>query len=271
MATKRRTVALILPAMIAAIAASYSPGDTDAAIVIRQNAATPAASVSATASALAGLHLKVAPTGNEARYRIREQLVRVDLPGEAVGKTTEITGGIGVGPDGRIIPEESKFVVNVGPLKSDRDMRDGYVRRRVLETDQYPTVEFTPTGFRGLPKSLPTTGSHTFDVIGSLTVHGVTKRTTWRVTAEAKNGQVTGSASTLFTFSDFNIQQPRVPVLLSVEDTIRLEYDFTLCREELREQRTEKLAAEAQRRRASLLKGGTHLGERAQRGASCSP
>jgi polyisoprenoid-binding protein YceI len=229
MYTKRRAVALIVPALMAAIAARCSPGDTDAATVIRPSAATSAdASVSATAPALAGLHLTVAPTGNEARYRIREQLVRVDLPGEAIGKTTEITGGIGIGPDGRIIPAESKFVVNVGPLKSDRDMRDGYVRRRVLETDQYPTVEFTPTGFSGLPKALPTDGSHTFDVIGNLTVHGVTKPTTWRVKAEAKNGRVTGNASTLFTFSDFNLPQPRVPVLLSVEDTIRLEYDFSL-------------------------------------------
>jgi polyisoprenoid-binding protein YceI len=119
-------------------------------------------------------------------------------------------------------------VVNVASLKSDRDRRDGYVRGRVLETDQYPTVEFTPTGFRGLPKTLPTSGSHKFDVIGNLTVHGVTKPTIWHVTAEARNGQVTGSAFTLFTFPDFNMTQPRVPIVLSVADTIRLEYDFNL-------------------------------------------
>ena len=229
MSAKRRAAALILPAIIVAIAARCSPGDTDAATVRGQNPATAVdASVSTTAPALAGLHFMVAPSGNEARYRIREQLVRVDLPGEAIGNTAEITGGIAIAADGRIIPAESKFVVNVGTLKSDRDMRDGYVRRRTLETDQYPTVEFTPTGFRGLPNTLPTAGSHTFDVIGNLTVHGVTKPTTWRVKAETKNGRVTGNASTLFTFSDFNLPQPRVPVLLSVEDTIRLEYDFSL-------------------------------------------
>ena len=229
MFTKRRVVILILPVMIGAIAARYAPGDSDAATVSsRKVTAGLNASTNATAPALAGLHLTVAPTGNEARYRIREQLVRMDLPSDAVGKTTEISGGIGVGADGQIILAESKFVVTVGSLKSDRDMRDGYVRRRVLETDQYPTVEFTPTGFRGLPKTLPTSGSHTFDVIGNLTVHGVTKPTTWHVTAEAKNGQVTGNASTLFTFADFNMPQPRVPVLLSVADSIRLEYDFNL-------------------------------------------
>lgn len=226
---KRYYVALLLPAVIGAIAVTWAPDDTDAATADSLRVAPAAgAPASATAPALAGLHLTVAPTGNEVRYRIREQLVRVDLPNDAIGKTSEISGGIGVGTDGKIIPTESKFVVNVGSLKSDRDRRDGYVRGRVLETDQYPTVEFTPTGFRGLPAKLPTSGSHTFDVTGNLTVRGVTKPTTWRMTAEAKNGQVTGNAYTLFTFADFNMQQPKVPIVLSVADTIRLEYDFTL-------------------------------------------
>jgi polyisoprenoid-binding protein YceI len=107
-------------------------------------------------------------------------------------------------------------------------MRDNFVRRRLLETDQFPTVEFTATSLRGLPKTLPTSGAYTFDVIGDLTVHGVTKPTNWNVTAELKNGQLTGTARTLFTFADFNLDQPHVPIVLSVNDTIRLEYDFAL-------------------------------------------
>ena len=100
--------------------------------------------------------------------------------------------------------------------------------RRVLETDQFPSVEFSPTSIKGLPKILPTSGAHTFDVSGNLTVKGVTKPTLWHVTAESKNGQIAGTASTLFTFADFNIDQPHVPIVLSVNDTIRLEYDFAL-------------------------------------------
>ena len=229
MLSKHGSLALILPALLAAVATRCAPADTDAATVGQaQQPRSAAASFSMAGSSVEGLHLMVAPSGNEARYRIREQLVRIDLPSDAIGRTSDVTGGIGVGADGRIISGESKFVINVGALKSDRDMRDGFVRRRVLETDQYPTVEFVPTRLRGLPKNLPTSGRHTFDVIGDLTVRGVTKPTTWRVTAESKNGQVTGSASTLFTFSDFNIDRPRVPIVLSVQDTIRLEYDFTL-------------------------------------------
>ena len=37
---------------------------------------------------------------------------------------------------------------------------------------------------------------------------------------------VTGTAATAFTFADFGLTQPKVPIVLSVADTIHLEYDF---------------------------------------------
>jgi hypothetical protein len=43
-------------------------------------------------SAPAQLRYSVAPDGNEARYRVREQLMHHDLPNDAVGKTSAITG-----------------------------------------------------------------------------------------------------------------------------------------------------------------------------------
>ena len=38
-------------------------------------------------------------------------------------------------------------------------------------------------------------------------------------------------ASTAFTFDDLKLEPPRVPVLLSVADTIRLEIDFDIVRQ----------------------------------------
>jgi hypothetical protein len=40
------------------------------------------------------------------------------------------------------------------------------------------------------------------------------------------DNRVHGSASTAFTFDDIRMEPPRVPVLLSVADTIRHEIDF---------------------------------------------
>jgi polyisoprenoid-binding protein YceI len=178
-----------------------------------------------------GLQLVVAPDGNEVRYRVREQLAGFDLPNDAVGATPEVSGGIAFDTKGTIVPASSKFVVNVGTLKSDKDRRDGYIRGRVLETTQFPTVQLVPTALRGLTLPVPTSGSKTFQVVGDLTVHGVTKPTTWQVDATFNAGRVNGTAATSFVFSDFGLTQPRVPVVLSVADTIKLEYDFRFARE----------------------------------------
>ena len=172
-----------------------------------------------------------APTGNAARYRIREQLVGLDLPNDAVGETKGVTGVIAADKNGKIIPAESKFTVDVSNLVSDKDRRDGFVKRRVLETDQYPTVTLVPTNVTGLTLPLPTSGAKTFDLVGDLTVRGVTRPTTWRVNAQFAPTGMTGKAATAFTFRDFSIDQPRVPVVLSVADTIKLELDFSMTRE----------------------------------------
>jgi polyisoprenoid-binding protein YceI len=173
----------------------------------------------------------IAPAGNEARYRVREQLVGVNLPNDAIGKTTQITGTILAFPDGRIVRDSSRIVVSVASLKSDKDRRDGFIRGRTLETDKYPTVELVPTSIRGFAAPLPAAGPVTFELLGDLTVHGVTRPSVWQVTAHAEGQDVAGTATTAFTFKDINLDQPRVPVVLSVADTIKLEYDFRLVRE----------------------------------------
>jgi hypothetical protein len=60
-------------------------------------------------------------------------------------------------------------------------------------------------------------------------VRGVTRPTTWTVNARYLPTAVTGKAATAFTFAEFTIPQPRVPILLSVSDTIKLEYDFNFA------------------------------------------
>jgi Uncharacterized conserved protein len=183
------------------------------------------------ASAAAAYRFVTAAEGNAARYRIREQLVGVDFPNDAVGETNNVSGVISADAKGNLIPAESKFIVDVSNLKSDKDRRDGFVKRRVLETDQYPTVTMVPTKLTGFKLPLPTSGSKTFEIIGDLTVRGVTHPTTWKVNAQFQPNGFTGKAATSFTFKDFAIDQPRVPVVLSVADTIKLELDFTMTKE----------------------------------------
>ncbi len=191
-------------------------------------AVAPALLIAAAASppAGAGAHFVVAPAGNEVRYRVREQLAGFDLPNDAVGKTAAVTGDLTFDAKGAIVPGSSKITVDVQGLASDRSRRDGYVQHRLLETSQYPSVILAPTAVSGLGWPLPTSGAKTFQLTGDLTVHGATHPSTWTVTASFNGTDVTGTAATAFTFADFGLTQPRVPIVLSVADTIHLEYDF---------------------------------------------
>jgi polyisoprenoid-binding protein YceI len=175
--------------------------------------------------------LVVATTGNEARYRVRERLASMELPYDAVGKTRDISGAIVIDASGRLVPSQSRVVVKVTGLSSDQERRDGMVQRRLLETAKYPEVVLEPTALRGLTGPLPTTGTRSFEMVGNLTLRGVTRPTVWTVTAHFNGERVTGSAVTSFTFQDFQLQKPSVPVVLSLADQLKLEYDFTLVRQ----------------------------------------
>jgi polyisoprenoid-binding protein YceI len=117
----------------------------------------------------------------------------------------------------------------VTKLASDKERRDGFVQRRLLETEKHPTVVLVPTAVRGLTGPLPTSGSKTFQIVGNLTIKGVTKPTTWNVTAQFQGGRITGTAVSDLTFSEFGLEKPSVPVVLSLADQFKLEYSFTLA------------------------------------------
>jgi polyisoprenoid-binding protein YceI len=121
------------------------------------------------------------------------------------------------------VPGASRFSVDLRDLKSDSDQRDNFVKMAVLQTQRYPTADFVPTAAQGLPSPLPAGGSATFTLTGPLTVHGVTRDQTWQVTARREGNGLSGTASTSFKFGDFGMEPPRVPMVLSVVDEIRLE------------------------------------------------
>lgn len=177
------------------------------------------------------LRLVVAATGNEARYLVRERLAELDLPNDAIGTTSAITGQVVLDPNGTVDSAASRITIDLTTLTSDRRMRDNYIKRRTLVTDSFPRAELSVKELRGLPATLPDTGTLALTLVADLTVHGVTRPTTWEVTARAGAGVFTGTARTTVRFEDFGMEKPRLARLLSVADEIRLEYDFRLERQ----------------------------------------
>ena len=128
--------------------------------------------------------------------------------------------------------EESEFRIDLASLTSDSERRDGYVRRRTLEVEQFPEAVLTPRRFIGQPAPLPEEGPASFQLEGDLTVHGQTASTLWEVTCEFDPEGIKGLATTAFPFDTFGIAVPQVARVLSVDDNIRLELEFRVVREE---------------------------------------
>lgn len=210
-------VGTLLSATVAGVLSATQPPVTPASSAVNRPAPSPNVSV----------RYVTTGEGNKARYRVRERLVGKELDNDAVGETPRVQGMISLDRQNAVLPLESGFTADVSVLKSDEARRDRYVKNRILLLDSFPTTTFRATAVRGLA-TLPASGSTTFTLLGDLTVKGVTRPSTWTVTATVTGDQLTGQAVTRFTFKEFGLLQPRVPVLLSVVDTIQLEYDFVM-------------------------------------------
>ena len=164
---------------------------------------------------------------SEARYRIREQLANLPAPNDAVGVTTEVSGSVFLNADGSLdTAQPSQITVGLASLKSDEGRRDRYVRNNTLQTSQFPNTVFTVKEFQGLPTPLPTSGEHSFKMIGDLKIKDVSHTVTWDVTAAFTEESIDGMATTSIAFADFKMEKPSVSIVLSVQDTFTLEIDF---------------------------------------------
>ena len=168
--------------------------------------------------------------GSTASYRVQEQLAGVNFPSDAVGTTSSVTGALVIMPDGTINTAQSKLTIDLRNLKSDQDMRDGYIQKRTLETEKYAVAEFVPKRVQGLPSPLPAMGQAGFQLVGDMTIHGMTSEVTWSGVETFNRDQVAGRATTNFTFAAFGLTKPTLARLLSVDDKIQLEVVFKFKR-----------------------------------------
>ena len=179
-----------------------------------------------------GVRLDVAE-GSRAVYRVREQLAGISFRSDAVGATESVTGTLVIGPGGVIDSAQSRLTVDLTTLKSDQDMRDGFIRGpRGLDTEKFPTAEFVPRRAVSMPWPFPTEppAQAGFQLVGDMTVYGRTEEVTWNIVATFNPNQVAGRAETEFTFGTFGIPKPQLARLMSVEDTIRLELEVRFKR-----------------------------------------
>jgi len=90
------------------------------------------------------------------------------------GSFTEFEGTIEIGDS----PENSKVsaTIQAASITTNNEMRDGHLKSAdFLDLENHPTLTFVSTSV--VPK-----GGDEYDLIGDLTIRGVTKQVTWKLT-----------------------------------------------------------------------------------------
>ncbi len=169
----------------------------------------------------------MASTSGSTLYRISQSESRVEFtvnellygkPKLVVGTTTQVAGDISV-QGSKITMGAIKL--NAKTLVTDSPQRNGAINRLILKTDAPANefVVFAPSSndFSG---TLAEGKQASFSVIGDLTVSGVTKPATFKVTLTPAAGKLVGTASTTIKRSDFGLKIPNLSFIANVDDAI---------------------------------------------------
>jgi polyisoprenoid-binding protein YceI len=164
-------------------------------------------------------------TGTFAGFRIDEELAGLGAT-EAVGRTGEVSGSFRI--EGTTVTAAS-FDVQLTSLATNDSRRDRRVQQ-ALETDRFPTasfrliepIELGAEALRGADVSVT--------AAGELTLHGVTRPVRVPLQARLVDDTVVVVGSFEVAFSDYGVEVPSAPVVLSVSDTGTVEVQLLLRR-----------------------------------------
>lgn len=157
-------------------------------------------------------------------YSVHEKFLQQNLPGVAVGKTSEVTGNL-VLSGGAFA--SSTVTVDLRTLKSDKAQRDRVLHGEALETDKYQFAEFTVTGVEGAAPAFADGQAVPFKLAGKLKLHGVEKPVVWDAKATLSGGTITLDGTVQFKMQDFNITPPNRLNVIAVDDNVQLDVHLT--------------------------------------------
>ncbi len=219
MTTRLLPLIALASALLAACGGAAAPAASTAPAT--QGASTPPAAAATASAATAGGW--TVTSASKATVTVREQLVGVNLPSDAVLAVAGAAGSFSVNADGSFT-SDSKITFDVTTLASNESQRDNFIKQSTLQTRQFPTATFVPTKATGVTLPLASNADLKFTLTGKLTIHGVTKDVTFDVVGTRAGSQLaaTATAPTL-KFEDFGMTTPSVPLrVVSVTDEIHL-------------------------------------------------
>jgi polyisoprenoid-binding protein YceI len=185
-----------------------------------------AATAEPAATAASGLTIfEIDSSQSQVRFIITEELR--GQPKTVVGTTNEVAGELALDPNDLSLTQVGIIQVEARSLSTDSSQRNQAIRNRILNTDQYEFITFTPTGVTGLSGSGAPGQTYTFQIAGNLTIRDITQPVVFEATAKADSlDQLSGTATTTIQRADYNLIIPNAPGVANVGESVTLEIDF---------------------------------------------
>jgi polyisoprenoid-binding protein YceI len=193
-------------------------------------AASPCATIDASSALRA---FRVVTQQSNASYEAHFLVAGQAVPGTVTGITGDVSGEFLLTADEHPTIKSMRVVVDLRMLDSGAPERDEHVRNDTLEVNKYPYAIFTVMDAQVLPGSYSEGQMVSFKLKGSLTLHGVTRPTTFDMQGQLANDRVMGSATTLLHLQDFHMKTPMTTaaVTITVSKDITLTVHYTGQRE----------------------------------------
>jgi polyisoprenoid-binding protein YceI len=169
----------------------------------------------------------IVPAESQVRFIIHEELM--GTPTEVIGETDQIAGDILIDFETPANSELGTVRIDLARIATPNEMRNRALRTFILEstTPELQYAEFTATTLNGLPESVTIGTAFNFQIVGNLTVHGVTNEVTFEATVTpVSDTRIEGSATTEVLYADYNMTIPEARGVANVTDEVQLEIDF---------------------------------------------
>lgn len=164
---------------------------------------------------------------SEVRFTLTEVLM--GNPTTVIGTGNGIEGDVTVNFDDYSQSAISPIVIDASLLATDNNMRNGQIRRAILQTNNpdFQFITFTPNAVEGLPENATVGEPFDLSISGDLTIRTTTAPMTFEVTVTpVSEAELHGSARATLLRADFDLQIPSVPSVADVSEEVLLEFDF---------------------------------------------
>ena len=174
---------LLFALLILSACGGSETAPTIEAIAIAPTAESPADS-SGSAADSAGSPAEIGSSAaiftiDQAQSSVRFQLDE-DLRGSrktVIGETNQVAGELIFDLADLSTAQVGTIQIGAGTLTTDSNFRNKAIQEFILQTDEFPTIDFVPSGIDGLPASAAVGDELSFVINGDLTIRDITQPT----------------------------------------------------------------------------------------------